>query len=256
MDFFSSLRGAGFLAVLVIALLSLAVLVIVFLYRLSKPHSRKIKQQQAHINSRVGVQQPVTPTGNTAHLPARPVRGYGWMWTVILAITALGVLYFWIYKDPAWSSMGGAAEVNRWALNHWVGILVFAGILWVLVELNSADLGGAAHVLRQMLLWGVFALFIGTWLLGVFNGTPSQPRNKVDVLEMSANGKSAHVSAPPGYAASFTGNGFTTHCVYTDGSEGIVGDTERPCVDGPMLYQYVRDTTGRANAVTYKFVRP
>jgi len=72
------------------------------------------------------------------------------------------------------------------------------------------------------------------------------------VLLMPANGDSPHVSAPDaGYAPSFTGYGFTSRCVYSDGR-----DLEYPCVEGPIVYYYVRDTSGKANTVTYKFVRP
>lgn len=79
--------------------------------------------------------------------------------------------------------------------------------------------------------------------------TPAQ----VNVLAMTAGGDSPHVSAPPGHSVSFFGSGFTTHCVYTDGREGIVGDSKNPCASGPMLYQFVRDTTGKPNSVTYVF---
>jgi hypothetical protein len=75
-------------------------------------------------------------------------------------------------------------------------------------------------------------------------------------LTMPANGDSAHVGTRPGYAISYAGSDFSVHCVYRDGSEGIAGDRERPCKDGPMQYQYVHDTSGKANSVTYEFVRP
>lgn len=81
----------------------------------------------------------------------------------------------------------------------------------------------------------------------------AQAPARTNVLTMTAGGDSSHVSAPPGHSISFTGSGFTTHCVYTDGHEGIVGDSKNPCSSGPMLYQFVRDTTGKANAVTYVF---
>lgn len=201
-------------------------------------------------------QQPGAAQAAPGNPPARPARNYGRIFgNSVFILVGLAVLFWGVINTPVWVDPSFAA-VSKWAWSHWLALLILWGILEALIALNQPTLGAAAKVLQYGLRWGVFALFIGTWLLGFFDGAPSQPRHKVDVLEMSANGKSAHVSAPTGYAASFTGSGFTTHCVYTDGSEGIVGDTERPCVDGPMLYQYVKDTTGRANAVTYKFVRP
>lgn len=84
----------------------------------------------------------------------------------------------------------------------------------------------------------------------------SAQSEKVMVLTMPANGDSPHVFPETGKVTSFTGVGFTTHCVYTDGTKGVVGDQLHPCHDGPMLYQYVRDTTGHPNSVTYAFARP
>lgn len=168
MGFFSSPWVIG-------VVLLLSVLAIVIGYRLSKPHSRKIRRQQAHINSRVGAQQPAAAqavAGNQPQPDARSVRDYAWVWTVMLAIAAFAVLYFWVYQDPVWgNALSGASALNTWVWSHWLGILVLAGLLWTIVELNSTDLGGAAHVLRRMLLWGVLALFIGTWILSWFEPT-------------------------------------------------------------------------------------
>lgn len=118
-------------------------------------------------------QQPAAAQAAAGNPPAaRPARDYGWVWTALFAVAAIAVLYFWVYNDPSWSKVVSAADLHAWAWDRWVGILVLAGILWALVELNAARLGGAAHVLRQMLLWGVLALFIGSWVMSWF--TPTQ----------------------------------------------------------------------------------
>lgn len=75
------------------------------------------------------------------------------------------------------------------------------------------------------------------------------------MLTMSANGDSARISPDAGYVVVFTGSGFEHHVVYADGNDCVVGNTVNPCRDGPILHQYVRDTTGKFNSVTYKFVR-
>lgn len=108
---------------------------------------------------------------------------------------------------------------------------------------------------------GIALLSLITYQLAIHKpsdvATNKQSRNAVMVLSMAANGPSSHVSAPPSYAVAFTGSGFTTHCVYSDGSaEGVVGSLTNPCHNGPMLYQFVVDITGNANSVTYEFVRP
>jgi len=107
------------------------------------------------------------------------------------------------------------------------------------------------------ILIGVLALGFFAYQLWKYKSTPtvgnSQRAPATMVLSMPPSGDSTHVYAPPGKSVSFTGNGFTTHCIYTDGHEGIVGDPTSPCVSGPMLYQFVRDTTGKPNNVTYVF---
>lgn len=83
------------------------------------------------------------------------------------------------------------------------------------------------------------------------SGLQQQTGNEMELL-MPANGNSPRISAPDaGYAPSFTGRSFVSHCVYSDGK-----DLEYPCVKGPIEYYYVHDISGKANKVTYKFVRP
>lgn len=80
---------------------------------------------------------------------------------------------------------------------------------------------------------------------------PQKQQLAKSMLKMPANGNSPNLPTKPGYAVEWTGSGFTIHCVYRDGSTDIGS-----CRDGPMLYQYLRDTSGRANTATYVFVRP
>ena len=112
---------------------------------------------------------------------------------------------------------------------------------------------------RKFIFWGtiVVLLIVATLSVAIYpkRDKEQKPREK-QVLSMPANGDSPHVNTRPGYAIDYTGSGFSIHCVYRDGSEGVVGDQKNPCKDGPMLYQYVRDTTGKANVATYAFVRP
>ncbi|MEK7126107.1 MAG: hypothetical protein AAB517_03065 [Patescibacteria group bacterium] len=74
------------------------------------------------------------------------------------------------------------------------------------------------------------------------------------VVTMPANGNSVHVDQKIGYILIFTGSGFEHHVVYTGGRDCLVGNTKDPCQEGPILYQYVRDTTGKPNSATYRFV--
>ncbi len=114
---------------------------------------------------------------------------------------------------------------------------------------------------KKLVLWVsivLAAIITLSHLVSIVQGGHDQKRSEKTaslMLSMPANGNSAPVSAPPGYAVAFTGNGFTTHCVYSDGSEGVVGSRVHPCRSGPMLYEYVHDTTGKTNTVTYAFRR-
>lgn len=168
----------------------------------------------------------------------------------------LGGWVLWMLYNPDLE----LTQVGGWAWKNVGWLLLLAVVGFLLLELNKKLLGeGFVKSLKQ---FGVVVLAvllvgwpIGTWVLGYSSQRTSSQSAKVLMVSMPANGNSAPVTSPVGYAVAFTGEGFTTHCVYTSGTEGIVGNDETPCHDGPILYQYVRDTTGEANAVTYAFVR-
>lgn len=87
------------------------------------------------------------------------------------------------------------------------------------------------------------------------SGPQKQAEKATPTLTMPANGYSDHVLPPVGYFTRFVGHGYVIRCVYSDGTEGIVGDQSRPCRDGPMLYQYLHNTTDKVNIVSYSFIR-
>jgi hypothetical protein len=150
--------------------------------------------------------------------------------------------------------------------DYWLWILLFGIVAFVSLFFIPKEKEALAKKLQWVLAWVMFSLFIGFPLLAWMGfgdekqsaqqqARLQQPESK-PTLSMLPFGDSVHINPPVGHATVFTGSGFTTHCVYSDGTEGTVGDPVRPCGNGPMLYQFVRDTTGRANAVTYAFVRP
>jgi hypothetical protein len=85
-------------------------------------------------------------------------------------------------------------------------------------------------------------------------GDTSTTRGAPGELRVPARSNSDPVTPPPGRAVSFTGDGFTTYCVYSDGRpNGMVGDPVNPCGNGPMSYAYVRNNTDKEIVVTYAF---
>lgn len=223
--------------------------------RIAKPHSKKMKPAPTAAT---------TSTSNGGTPPPPPQTSYGrYFWTTLLIILGLVIFFVEVYPNKATSP--SFADVGEWVWARWVWILILWGVCAALFELNADTLGKAKLVLHKVLAGTVvFVLLLGSppgqWLVSD-NGSQkaadahSMPK-KVKVLTMSANGTSDHLRVPPGYAATFTGSGFTTHCVYSDGSEGVVGSQSSPCRSGPISYLYLTDTTGHGNSATYEFVRP
>jgi hypothetical protein len=184
--------------------------------------------------------------------------------TVIGVIVIVFGLYASLFENPSLASMGS------WSRNHWLWILILAGILSAIVALNAATLGKAARVLQTIIVAAVFMIFIGFPVIGLFSDdahqvtTPAQasvPPEKMppQTLRISeANGNSAPVYPPTnaiGYKPSITGNGFETRCVYPDGHEDAFSPTGSWCESGYTSF-YVHDTSGTAgNAVTYVYVK-
>lgn len=115
--------------------------------------------------------------------------------------------------------------------------------------------------------WATATALVAGFVLGLcfvvapigaqFDG-PSEASKKAEkamTLTMPAGGYSNHVVPPVGHFTRFIGHGYTIHCVYSDSTEGIVGDPAKPCKDGPMVYQYLRNTTDKVNTVSYMFIR-
>ncbi|MFA5998010.1 MAG: hypothetical protein WC814_01295 [Candidatus Paceibacterota bacterium] len=211
-------------------------------------------REQAELDRKTGTASGTSATATATNGGGRLERLTPYWPSILLFLVGVGI--FWGLYTPGlrFSQMGD------WSWDHWLWLLALWGIVIALIALNAEALGAAAKTLQTIAAVAMLLLFLGipiwNWATSDTSSRQERERFAKSILSMPANGDSPRVSAPPGYAAAFTGSGFTTHCVYTDGHEGIVGDTQNPCGSGPMLYQYVRDTTGKPNSVTYKFVRP
>lgn len=205
-----------------------------------------------------------TSTGNSSD-----TNKQGWfkknLWTILFILAGIAILFYGIissWKIPDLASLG------RWSWSHWFWILIFGGIAYALIRINDAKSSKTTvtETLKSLLIGAMIFLFIGASVIGWFanigknTDKTSHHQHLVEKTTLSivmpANGDSPHVSAPVGYAPAFTGNKFTTHYVYSDGTKGTVGDPTSPHHNGHILYYYVHDTSGKPNSVTYEFVKP
>ena len=210
--------------------------------------SRAKELKQAEIDKRMGVK---TPTGTNGSGDDDKKSKLDWLkkrskieWSIALAL-ADTIVFFWKIYTPGLH----LTQVGDWSMDHWISLGVFFGILFTIVALNAQVLGKAANVLRWMLAGTLFMLFIGfpMWFgIAEWYNTPSSDSHSERVFKVPANSDSVHVY-PNGNRVTFRGsNDFSTHCVYSDGRpEGIVGDSVHPCENGPMMYVYVHNNTGK-----------
>ncbi len=166
-----------------------------------------------------------------------------------LLVIAGAVLVYWGFNTQV-----RPADMGSWGREHWFPILILWGVLAALIALNAT--GATMKMLQKVVAGVMLLLFVVAPVVAWIAKDGGNEQKLEPVLLMPANGDSPRIRTKPGYAIDYTGSGFTIHCVYRDGSEGVVGDRAHPCKDGPMLYQYVRDTTGKTNTATYAFVRP
>lgn len=176
-------------------------------------------------------------------------------------LTVIG-LWWWFLSPSTPPTPSVPPAPGKWSWSPTPsGVWEFTKDYWFWAIISPALLFFASNALPEAwmkaakgMVLTVAVVLVGAMIVhGIWGEKPPSP---VLTLKMPANGNSPNVDTKPGYAIDYTGSGFSIHCVYRDGSEGVVGDIKTPCKDGPMLYQYLRDTTGKANTTIYAFVRP
>ena len=189
-----------------------------------------------------------------------------YLWYTLAAIAIIAVVgtgVWWGLSNThgtsgTWSqtlSAPSPSGVWEFAKNYWLWILILGGIIPLVCSFFlPKEKENVAKGLQWLAGLAIVLFFVvapvGAWI--DTQSTPGIGARSAISLTAPANGNSPHISAPDaGYAPSFTGYGFVSHCVYSDGT-----DREYPCVKGPIVYYYVRDTSGKTNTVTYEFVRP
>ncbi len=184
------------------------------------------------------------------------IKGFVSSWWVIPVGIVIVIGLGWaFYANPQ------PAKVGAWGWNNLVPFLAVVGILTVLVTVNAKNLGTAAKPLQWVL--GVMIVLVLVVFPIIGKVTAEEPIHtviapngaKLTVLTMPPNGDSEHFRAPIGFGVHVVGNGYSHHCIYSDGTEDISRDMKHLCHSGPIIYQYLHDETGEPNTATYEFVK-
>lgn len=117
-------------------------------------------------------------------------------------------------------------------------------------------------ILNRYLWWVLIFVVVITLVFGIKHKIESRKDADSDhsratelSLKIEPNGDSSHVVTKSGYAIDYKGSGFVLYCVYADGHKGMNDGRVNTCGNGPMLYQYLHDTSGKENTVPYEYVR-
>lgn len=245
------------IAVLLTATVVILVVSVVAL-RAAGPHSRKMAEEQNKLNRKARAPEPSVAAASTAKA-AVPESSYRWgRTTAALFVAALAVFYFLVYQKPEWSNLS-ASELYALAWDRWWGIIALAGILWLLIELNAARLGGAARVMRILLLGGVLVIFIGSLILSRFTPTVTASAAQAAAANVSSGSsapspivlhigpaeESQRVPVPYQFRVVIGGTDFQWNCYYGDGHKETVR-----CRDGNVVEVSVtnlkKDADGKA----------
>ena len=162
----------------VAAFLFLAIVGGIVLLRTGSSHSKKMLTEQAKLNRRNGIQPPDAPKEKSGEEKSegKIMKVLKWLlkhfWTAVLVLAGLAIFYFGMYT-PSWDSPSLASTV-AWARAHWLAVLAFSSIIFVLTTIYEKVLKEVGEGLQWVLGVALFMLFIGfpiwVWLV-----EPSKP---------------------------------------------------------------------------------
>ncbi len=238
---------------LVIVVITAFIFIAVIWLRIRSPRSKAMLNEQIRIQSK---NKTVLDT-NIANERGEqtPIHGLGKsLLLTILFVVVGGVLLYITYNVHI-------VKISAWGWSHTLFSLILWGVISTLIAINEKSLGVVTKTLQKVLAMTMIIVFIvfpvGVWISSVGHHSKHRHASKptATMLLMAPYGNSKILKAKYGYTTSFTGEGFETHCVYTDGHTGIITDKRNSCHSGSILYSYVHDVSGKKNSVLYKFNR-
>ncbi len=266
----------GALAVVLLFVLVLVVAV----KRLSKPLSERGPVGKELTDEESGNKKTSSPTQPKSMWGGRTAWIERYLGLVILTIGIALVILEFIFP---------AASIEMSILSHWLPILTGLSILLLLVSLYSNVLGEErAKTFKKALILTAVVLFIeipfGGRMMSPTVEKPQPvaqrvvpmralPRNTLNlprawnadgtITDMSKwprvrvppHGNSVRVPNIFGGHLVWGGSGFKVHCVYADGHEGIIGNTNDPCSDGNIVSMYAHNDGGVLLYASYAYAK-
>lgn len=235
--------------------------------RAKRLHSKKKAEEQEKLDKKRGASTGTQPArqADADEKYKKIVRNVLIVFGVIIAL--FSVVWLWPSATPStpstpsvpgtgWSWSPTPSGVWEFTKDYWFWAIIGLALLFFASNaLHGAWAKGAKGMVIIVAVVLVGAMIVhGIWGEGSSSQQTPQRLAK-PMLKMPPNGDSDRISPDAGQVVIFTGDGFEHHVMYADGNDCIVGNVVNPCKDGPILHQYVRDTTGKPNSVTYKFVR-
>lgn len=131
--------------------------------RVSKPHSKKMANEQAQLDRKTGA------TGDAVASTSANGKGLiqelkkklkgefsSRIWTILLVVIGAAV-FFWGLYTPGLRLW----QVGDWSWDHWISLPAFCGIVFALIKMHKDALGTMAKPFESTLGLVVFSLFIG-----------------------------------------------------------------------------------------------
>lgn len=203
-------------------------------------------------------------------------EGRYWKWLLVPGVMVLILLVVWLFRQETSLQSPSLGDVWDWTKGHWLWILLASGAVALLSSLvtfpeGKEKVAGALQksvLVLLAMLWFVIPICYRFWgekparpvqqqairekARALPHDTPDLPRawnpdgsptdvSKWPQVQVPPKGDSVHVSNLFGGHVVWGGSGFEVHCVYSDDSEGIVGDIQHPCSDGNIVESYARN---------------
>lgn len=233
-----------------------------------------------HVKSAyTGIVRAVGTSNGTSAVPAKKGNGSNKIVKIALIVFGAIVIVFlivWLWPSQSSSLQSPTTgEVWGWTKGHWLWIILFLAILFVLSYLipkESKKYEPIAKTARVMLVLAVPTLFIVIPVVDLLWGDKPQlalqeqknvqknpqseiplataPQSSWPKLVIPANGRTGIITVPPQMHIKMNGNDFLLHNAYQDGRECAFGES---CVAGPLKGNYATNEVDRENIVSYAF---